>query len=538
MEERQEKTVFTSDGRHGFGVQERRIGLPQSESASTTAGTQRSRFPQNGPNRSAFRSIAMHSKFLQFQSLRSFRWSWVAVILGWVITASSFSNARAEEAPVFSIGPSTNGAFVGGTVTFSVSGAGSNTNLYGAYAWYFANTVIAGQTNSSLVLTNLSGGNAGNYFATASGIGGSITSSVTYLNVSGYAQPQVVLGNITTNAPVIANGTNTTDWYFPVTLQTIGFEYSVSFTLSFNSALLTNPRFFLNYGFTNAVTTNAVTIPTGLVVTTTPGASGLGVSIVPTNKPWPGLNQALGYFQFTPQPGADFSQLANLALNFDGSVVGLQVTDVNGQGFPLGSSLVPQIIALTPMQLDSRTGLFEQQVQLANPGTNTFAETVINVQNLTNSPLGIQVQLMQTLGVPTAYSATFYGGPLGPNSNTILALEYYVADRKSVPLPLYSASATITNIFTAPPGTVIQAIPQGFVRIHGVRTNAFLVEWLTKPGLHYYVQYSDTLGTNSFTFSRAPITGNGGYMQWIDSGPPNTSSVPGTNRFYQVLQTN
>jgi hypothetical protein len=348
----------------------------------------------------------------------------------------------------------------------------------------------------------------------------------------------VILGNISTNAALIANGTNNTDWYFPVTLRTAGFEYSASFSLSFNSALLTNPRFYLNYGFTNSVTTNAITIPTGLIVTTTNTASSIGVSIVPTNQPWPGLSQTLGYFQFTPAPGADFSQLGNLAFNFDGSVAGLQVTDVNGQNFPLASSLVPQIIALTPMQLDPKTGLFEQQVQLANPGTNSFAETVISVSNLTNSPLGIHVQLMQTLGTATANSASFYGGPLDPNSNKILALEYYVADRKSVPLPFYSASGTVTNVFTPPPGTIIPAIGQGFVRIYGVRTNGFLIEWLTKPGLHYYIQYSDTLGTNSFSISRAPIVGNGGYMQWIDSGPPNTSSVPGTNRFYQVLQTN
>ena len=486
----------------------------------------------------------MHSKFLQLQVLRSFRWSWLSAILGWAVAVSSFNTARADAAPGFTVGPATNSAFVGGTVAFTVNGTGANTNLYNAYAWYFANAVIAAQTNSSLVISNLATVHSGNYFAVASGNGGSITSSVTTLIVANYAQPQVVLGNITTNAPVIANGTNDTDWYFPVTLQTAGFEYSVSFTLNFNGALLTNPRFYLNYGFTNAVTTNAMTIPTGLVVTTTTnGATSIGVSIVPTNKPWPGLSQSLGYFQFTPQPGADFSQLANLALNFDGSLIGLQVTDVNGQGFPLGSSLVPQIIALTPMQLDPQTGLIEQQVILANPGTNTFLETQVNVQNLTNSPGGFQVQLRQSLAFLTdASTGTFYGGEVDPNSGKILALEYFVADRVSAPTPRYSAVAVATNTFTPPPGTIVPATIQGNVPINGIRTNGVLITWLSKAGLHYYVEYTSATngfsGTNSFSISRAPVIGTGGYRQWIDSGPPKTDSEPGSVRFYRVLQTN
>jgi hypothetical protein len=383
----------------------------------------------------------------------------------------------------------------------------------------------------------------GNFTAVANSSSGIATSSVAKLFISGYSQPQLVLGNITTNAAQIANGTNNSDWYFPVTFQNSGVEYSLSFTLSFNPALLGQPRFYLNQTFSNAWTTNVSTLQTGLQLTTIPGAQSIGVTITPTNPPLAAGNQVIGYFQFTPQPGVDLQSLGALQLNFDGSQVGLQTTDSTGIPFQAAGSLVPQVIALTQMQLNTQTGLFEQQVQLANPGTNVFAEIQVNSRNNTNSPNGLQVTLAQSLGFYVdQYGYFFYGGGLDANTNKILALEYYVNDRKSFPTPIYSAFGTTSNTFTPPTGTFVAAVKQGFVPIKGIRTSGFLVAWLTKPKLHYYIEYTDAVGgftgTNAFQVSRAPILGNGGYMQWIDSGPPNTQTVPGDSRFYRILQTN
>ena len=64
----------------------------------------------------------------------------------------------------------------------------------------------------------------------------------------------------------------------------------------------------------------------------------------------------------------------------------------------------------------------------------------------------------------------------------------------------------------------------------------FLIEFPSTNGAIYYVQYSsDMLNWNT---AFPAITGTGQHLQWIDSGPPATASLPAANvtRFYRVIQ--
>jgi hypothetical protein len=71
-----------------------------------------------------------------------------------------------------------------------------------------------------------------------------------------------------------------------------------------------------------------------------------------------------------------------------------------------------------------------------------------------------------------------------------------------------------------------------------LRNGTFLLEFATGVGGKYYVQYSSDLVTWKTSFP--PLTGTGQRLQWTDSGPPVTESLPAVNnkRFYRVILAN
>jgi hypothetical protein len=85
---------------------------------------------------------------------------------------------------------------IGSTATFTVA-ATACTPL--AYQWYFNRSPLIAQTNSTLVLSNLNSGNAGNYFAVATASGGNSTSTVATLTVT--LQSTTVTLFVVTNNP-------------------------------------------------------------------------------------------------------------------------------------------------------------------------------------------------------------------------------------------------------------------------------------------------------------------------------------------------
>jgi hypothetical protein len=66
---------------------------------------------------------------------------------------------------------------------------------------------------------------------------------------------------------------------------------------------------------------------------------------------------------------------------------------------------------------------------------------------------------------------------------------------------------------------------------------ALLIEFASTPGATYVIQYSSDM--QNFKTAAPPIVAAGTRVQWIDSGPPKTDSLPGSagQRFYRILQT-
>ena len=136
---------------------------------------------------------------------------------------SSNATLTVNTPPVFTLDPMSQTSNIGATVVFTAAATGSPPVTY---QWRFGGLGdIAGQTNTSLTVTNVQTANAGNYRVVASNIAGSVMSAVAVLTVN--APPVITQQPLTqTVAPgsnpaltVVATGTPTPtyQWRFNAT---------------------------------------------------------------------------------------------------------------------------------------------------------------------------------------------------------------------------------------------------------------------------------------------------------------------------------
>jgi hypothetical protein len=135
--------------------------------------------------------------------------------------------AAAPAAPTIAVQPVNQNVFVGQTVTFSVSANGSAPLNY---QWTFQGVNIAGQTDSSLVLTNVQLSQTGNYAVQVTNLYGSIISSNATLTI-----------NFPPAAVQVVNTTNSSGGavVVPVVIVANGNENASGFSLNFDPSRLT-----------------------------------------------------------------------------------------------------------------------------------------------------------------------------------------------------------------------------------------------------------------------------------------------------------
>lgn len=126
-------------------------------------------------------------------------------------------------APEIVVQPESRTNYVGSTATFSVVATGA-TPLF--YQWYFNGTVpLAGGTSSTLVLTNVQPGHAGQYSVVVTNVAGAVTSQVATLTVivlqvpptiTTQPQNQIAPAGATATFTVAADGPGpiSYQWYF------------------------------------------------------------------------------------------------------------------------------------------------------------------------------------------------------------------------------------------------------------------------------------------------------------------------------------
>ncbi|HVR34912.1 MAG TPA: immunoglobulin domain-containing protein, partial [Methylomirabilota bacterium] len=300
-----------------------------------------------------------------------------------------------------------------------------------AYQWRFNRSAMSGQTNQTLVLTNVTFSRAGEYSVVVTNSLGSVTSSNALLHVTDQSPRFLATGAVKPGAEAkvqilfIGNGT----------------ENSVSFSLGFDTnVLITHPIF-------EAAATNA-TISLDRTQDEE-GSVGVTVALDGEGRFEPG-QQVLGQFLFVMGGGDDVFEGG---LIFTNAPVDIRASNTFGQALVLEAGVVPSLTPAGPPVLNRQSGLFEHRMTAGNPGAMTVSNLLLIASGLASDSLTNLITLYNaqgtvggagfTPGVAVDLRGAFAGEPfvrlrdIAPAESRPLTLEYYVSDHQTVPEPEY-----------------------------------------------------------------------------------------------------
>ena len=474
----------------------------------------------------------------------------------WVLN-SSVALAATNTAPTISRQPASGAAGIGEDFVFSVEATGA---LPLKYQWRFLGTNLPGATASSLSLTNLNQDQAGSYYVIITNTSGSVTSSIAILSVPAIFPRRLSNGRVLVNSSQVA---------VPIILRANGRENAVYFSLSYNTNAYSNPLFLAGE-------------PSASVVTNAPGPGLIGIALVlPPAATFPAGYVHLGLLQFDLAPGAAPLQGG---LAFATNAFPIAALNPSQQGLRISAAIQPQFALVTPSAtLDRQSGLFKQQMIVANPGaalmtnvnvlpvtlgkdTRTNAIVFYNgIAQLGGYPFGdpfVEVKCNCDCGyiadsasgscdftnylncanatncsvnaISTNINFTFAQVPyLAAGESRMLTLEFYVSDHITAPPAAYDVYASAPVTVTAPSGlTPVTITTNRYVN------GTFMIEFPTQLDHSYYVQYANNASFTNALTAFPGVLGTGSRVQWIDDGPPKTILQPANgSRFYRVFQT-
>ena len=180
-----------------------------------------------------------------------------------------------------------------------------------------------------------------------------------------------------------------------------------------------------------------------------------------------------------------------------------------------------------------QNGLGEQFILLTNTGADAAAVRVV-VTGLTN-------QLFNAVGTNAGHPFVYLSAPLAAGASQILRMQYFPRGAfpftngqlhaYPVPLPDWSPPAAVsasTNL------NISRILPLTY----GINRGSMLLEFPATTGKVYTVVYSDNMTFSNAQIAPPAVIAPATRVQWLDYGPPTTSSAP-TNtatRFYRVYQ--
>ena len=172
-----------------------------------------------------------------------------SVVVSNIAGSATSSNAllTVNVPPSITTQPQTHSANAGSTTSLNVVVEGTPPFLY---QWHKDNSPLTGKTNSSLTLADLAPSDSGTYFAVVTSPYGMVMSSIAALSV-----------NVSTVSAVNVSTFAATDFILPVQLEALGNENALSFSLSFDPAVLSFRNLTLGSGASGAtliVTTNRI----------------------------------------------------------------------------------------------------------------------------------------------------------------------------------------------------------------------------------------------------------------------------------------
>lgn len=400
----------------------------------------------------------------------------------------------------------------GSTVALNVGALGS-TPL--TYHWSQDGTNLVTLSTSALVFVPVSTHNAGVYQVTVSNAVGTATSEPILLAVKPNTPRQLRVVDWEQPDPTRVR--------LPMTLAAQGDESRLGFSLHFNPAVLQDP--------TLTLTAEAAALLPGATVEVNDlgvaeGRVGWSVTLPPGQRMPARTFRLLEATFVLASPAWREAELA-----FGSIPTPLGAADSEGGALPVFDWIDPILRpGSVPAVPDAQSGLFEQRLTLANVSAYPFSGLQVLVRGLGEDALSIPRRLANASGATNGVPYAYYG-PLLPGQEVELNLGYYVADRRSPPVPEFEVRVVPAQEFTATGGLVFT-----ITNVRLVEGRAIL-EFLSLPGRRYYIQYVDEFGSIAWKTALPEIRGTGARVQWIDDGPPKTTSRPTRlgNRFYRGM---
>jgi len=295
-------------------------------------------------------------------------------------------------------------------------------------------------------------------------------------------------------------------------------------------AVVTND--FMTYGVTvsnlgpsdapNVILTN--TLPPGVIpispanpttfnlgTVTNGGSASFLFTVEPTNA---------GVLPFSASVGSPVVQDPNLTNN----TASTNITVINYLSGPLA------VATNSSQAYNPQNGLVEQFVIVTN-NTNYTADAVrVIVAGLTPTNW-----LFNAVGTNSGNPFVYYSTNLAAGQSVSLLLQYAANAYFPFTNGQLQAFAVPLPNWTPPPATPGTNI---ISRIVELANGDMLIEWPSTLGQTYTVVYSDNIQFSNAMIAPPSIVAPANRTQWIDYGPPTTTSAP-TNasaRFYRVLQ--
>lgn len=185
------------------------------------------------------------------------------------------------------------------------------------------------------------------------------------------------------------------------------------------------------------------------------------------------------------------------------------------------------------LAVNPQTGMIEGTIQITNNNDASIPAMRVYVTNL---PAGVTVMNASGTAEWNGVAATPYflvntetSGSGGVQS---ISADYFKADREIDFTPNYE----IELLDQVEPDPVVRLGAPVALSRDGLSLfdGGVLVEWVSRPGVEYVVQYSDDL--KKWTSVVPTVTASANATQWVDSGLPLTASPPGVQRFYRVYE--
>lgn len=227
-----------------------------------------------------------------------------------------------------------------------------------------------------------------------------------------------------------------------------------------------------------------------------------------------------GIYTFTSSVGSVSITDPNLANN----VTTTNITVMN----PLPGVFLA--VTNSPQATNPQNGLTEQSVLLSNVGSTTVPAARVVVA-------GLAKQLYNAVGTNNGNPFVTLAAPLSPGQSANLLLQYN--PRGSFPFTntqLQAYGVPFPNL--TPPVTTSTSTNINISGIFKLANGDVLIEFPAKTNQTYTVVYSDNASFSNAMIAPPAILAPANIVQWIDYGPPATTSAPTNSnaRFYRVLK--